>query len=102
VRGKGREGKGGGEGREREGGHPQGLVDTPMFKILQNTLATIGCGDTGEYRNMSDGVVAINFSHTRRDSESLFVAVYCPRVENVKKIEGLSPKLWFIIKMVHL
>jgi len=35
-----------GEGREREGrrkrgreGAPQGLVDTPMFQILKNTLA---------------------------------------------------------------
>jgi len=33
--GKGREGKGSGEKKGRD---PQGLVDTPMFQILKNTL----------------------------------------------------------------
>ena len=36
----GREGKGEGKGKQREGKgrDPQGLVDTPMFQILKNTL----------------------------------------------------------------
>jgi len=33
------EGEGGGKGRrEGKGSDPQGLVDTPMFQILKNTL----------------------------------------------------------------
>jgi len=40
---------------------------------------------TREYKYTSDGVGAINSSHTRRDSESMFGAVYCPQIENVKK-----------------
>jgi len=39
---RGREGRGKGKGRgEGKGRDPQGLVDTPMFQILKNTLSSL-------------------------------------------------------------
>jgi len=61
--------------------------------MRQNIFGHYAQCEVQKYRNLESGVVLLCWIllHTRRDSESTFGAVYCPQIENVKKMEEHSP-----------